>query len=340
MSSNALAPSIGISPDSILQGLSALWVSGILSAGVRLNLFGALADGAKNATALGAAIGAPERSTRMLCDALSALGYLAKSDDGYANTEVTGAFLDPAKPTFVGGMTHIFNSPMMWSEFGRMADVVKHGGTLMDRNALTPDHEFWHVFAENTLAMAIPNAHAIAEALPELGIAPPLRILDIACGTGGYGITLAQRFPGSSITFADWPTVLDRTAVNAGRFGVGDQCEYKPGDLFTTDYGSDYDLVVLANIHHHFNEADCIRINQVAKKALKPGGAAVVVDFIPEEGRVGNPMPLMFALVMLMWTPEGDTRTESEYRRTFEAAGFARFDPRPTPSPQRLLFAR
>ena len=340
MSSNAPATAPGAGPESILQGLSALWVSGILSAGVRLNVFGALTGGPMNAAALGTAIGAPERSTRMLCDALSALGYLAKNGESYANTETTNTFLDPAKPTFVGGMTHIFNSPMMWSEFGRMAEVVKHGGTLLDHNALTPDHEFWHVFAEHTLALAIPNAHAIADALPDLGIAPPLRILDIACGTGGFGITLAQRFPGSRITFADWPTVLDRTAMNAGRFGVGDRCEYKPGDLFTTDYGSDYDLVVLANIHHHFNDADCIRINEVAKKALKPGGAAVVVDFIPEEGRVGNPMPLMFALVMLMWTPEGDTRTESQYRESFEAAGFTRCDARPTPSPQRLLFAR
>ena len=43
------ASSPAVSPDSILQGLSALWVSGILSAGVRLNVFGVLADGPKNA---------------------------------------------------------------------------------------------------------------------------------------------------------------------------------------------------------------------------------------------------------------------------------------------------
>ncbi len=330
-----------LSPDGIFQALSAYWVSGALTAGIRLGLFGALAGKSLNAAALGEAIGAPARAVAMLSDALCATGFLQKDGEGrYANAPAADLFLDPAKPSYVGGIAHIFGSPMLWTEFGRLDEVVRGGGSLMEANALTPDHPFWGVFAQHTFAIAIPNAQALAKALPGLGIPNPKRVLDIACGTGGYGYTLAQAFPEAHITFADWPKVLEQTARNGSAFGVADRCAFAPGDIFGTDYGAGYDLVVMANIHHHFDPETNLRLNRRMRDFLAPGGTVAVVDFIPDDGRRQDPMGLLFSLVMLAWTPKGNTLTEADYRRSLEAAGFSHFNLLPTPTPQKLLFAR
>ena len=46
--------------------------------------------------------------------------------------------------------------------------------------------------------------------------------------------------------------------------------------------------------------------------ALAPGGTVAIAEFIPDEGRCGPPMPLIFAINMLVNTEEGDTFTYSE----------------------------
>jgi hypothetical protein len=58
--------------------------------------------------------------------------------------------------------------------------------------------------------------------------------------------------------------------------------------------------------------------------ALKPGGQAITVEFVPNDDRVSPMMPAMFSLVMLATTDSGDAYTLAEYEKMFRNAGFAK----------------
>src|SRR2546421_93753 len=106
-----------LTPDPIMKALSAFWLSGALKAALDLNLFGALAAGPLDAETLGGRIQTPARSTALLADALVATGFLTKDHGRYGPNPLSETFLDPAKPSFFGGMAHVVTSPQLWNGF-------------------------------------------------------------------------------------------------------------------------------------------------------------------------------------------------------------------------------
>ena len=327
-----------LSPEPIFQALTAFWVSAAMKAAIEMGLFAALAEGPLDAEALAARIQAPARSTVMLADALVGTKFLTKAGGRYGLSPLADTFLDPKKPSYLGSMVHIVSGAEQWASFANLGAAVKKGGCVAEQNHLTPDDPFWHTFAQSSLAMAMGQGQQVAELAAAKGI-PVTRVLDIAAGTGGYGCSMGMRFPEARVAFADWPGVLEFTKQNAERFGLGGRADYRPGDLFASDWGSGYDLVLLPNIYHHFDEADCQKLSARVWQALKPGGAAVVVEFVPDDAREAAVMPLLFALVMLTHTPKGTTYPEADYRRFLGANGFSRFEAVSLQGPQTAIFA-
>ena len=66
--------------------------------------------GTLNAEELRDRLGLHPRSARDFFDALVALGMLARTDGRYSNTAETELFLDPAKPSYMGGMLEMANA--------------------------------------------------------------------------------------------------------------------------------------------------------------------------------------------------------------------------------------
>ena len=64
---------------------------------------------------------------------------------------------------------------------------------------------------------------------------------------------------------------------HAGKAGVAERYATRPGDAFSVDYGSGYDLVLLTNILHHFDPAGCETLLRRVHAALAPGGRAVTL---------------------------------------------------------------
>jgi ubiquinone/menaquinone biosynthesis C-methylase UbiE len=162
--------------------------------------------------------------------------------------------------------------------------------------------------------------------------AAPIHVLDVAAGHGLFGIALAKLNPNARVVATDWAAVLDVARANANAAGVGDRVATLPGNAFDLDFGNDvYDVVLLTNILHHFDVPTCESLLRKLRAALKPGGRAVTLEFVPDEGRVTPPESAMFALTMLATTPAGDAYTFAQYERMFAAAGFARSEFHPLP---------
>ena len=142
------------------------------------------------------------------------------------------------------------------------------------------------------------------------------------------------------MTAVDWPSVLAVAEENARATGVTDRFHTLPGSVFDVPFAGPYDRILVPNLLHHFDIPACERLLAKVRAALAPGGHVVIVEFVPDDDRLGPPDAVRFSLVMLAGTPAGDAYTFAEYRTMLEHAGFHN----PTlhdlpPTPMRVVIA-
>jgi C-methyltransferase len=234
---------------------------------------------------------------------------------------MAATFLVPAKQMYLGDASNIFASSMMWDGMSKLGDAVRAGGSVMERHAETPAHDFWEVFARSSAAISFPAAAALAELMAPLAAKKPLRVLDVAAGSGVYGYTL-MRLPNVEVTFLDWPNVLPETRKWGERLGVdAKRAQYLPGNVFETNLNGPYDLIVASHIYHHFDPKTCQALTRRLAEALAPGGRLAVHDFMTGQA-LENPGATMFSLVMLIWTRSGKAYAADDYTAWMIESGF------------------
>lgn len=328
------------SPELFFQTASAYQRPAALKAAVDLDLFTALGEGQKTAQELAAACEAPERGVRILCDYLVILGFLTKADGRYALTQDSAVFLNRHSPAYMGGTLEFLLAPMLLSGFSDLTATIRQGGTIMSEGGtVAPENPVWVKFARAMAPMIAMPAQQMAKiASPES--TGPLKILDIAAGHGLFGIAFAQQYPQAEIVALDWPNVLEVAKENAAQAGVGDRYSTLAGSAFDVEYGSDYDMVLLTNFLHHFDPPTCESLLRKVHAALKPGGRALTLEFVPNDDRISPPIPAAFSMMMLGSTPSGDAYTFTELEQMFRNAGFAKSELRPLEAtPQTLIIS-
>jgi 2-polyprenyl-3-methyl-5-hydroxy-6-metoxy-1,4-benzoquinol methylase len=118
---------------------------------------------------------------------------------------------------------------------------------------------------------------------------------------------------------------------NATKAGVRERYDMLPGSAFEVDFGGPYDAVLLTNFLHHFDEPTCVGLLKKVRSALRPGGRAATLEFVPNEDRVSPPMAAGFSMTMLASTVGGDAYCLSELTAMYETAGFGGVTAHPIP---------
>ncbi|WP_210770900.1 class I SAM-dependent methyltransferase [Streptomyces albidus (ex Kaewkla and Franco 2022)] len=304
--------------------MSAYKETSVLKAGIRLGVFDELArKEPQDAESLSALLGSDPRGTRILLNALAALHLLDTDGHEYRLTEGAAELLARDSDGYAGDMIHVIASDFEWDALKNLDGAVRHGGTVLDEHAETPEYSYWEDFAAYAPHVAKPTAQVLADALePWARDREGLDVLDVACGHGVYGYTVAQRYEQAAVWSLDWKNVLDVTAKHAESMGVLDRTEFIVGDMFDVSLGGPYDLVLVTNVLHHFSDERAQELLRRAASALKPGGKVGVVGFVTsDEPPMTDPAPHLFSVLMLVWTAEGEVHSERDYERMFAAAG-------------------
>jgi SAM-dependent methyltransferase len=310
-------------PGLIFAMAGALQQTSALFASIELDVFAAIGKGPGDVASIARHCSASERGIRILCDFLVINGLLQKVDGHYKHTPTSALFLDPASPASIASVTRFMSNPEMNAVYSNLAEVVRTGRTTLPGDgSLEPDNPLWVTFAENMAPMMRPIAGPIA-ALVLGAVRGPVSVLDIAAGHGLFGIEIAKQNPEARITGQDWAQVLDVAQRNAHTAGVADRYSRLPGSAFEVEFGGPYDAVLLTNFLHHFDYATCVSLLKKVHAALRPGGVAATLDFVPDESRVSPPMPAGFAMTMLTSTVAGDVYPFSELLAMYTEAGFS-----------------
>jgi SAM-dependent methyltransferase/predicted transcriptional regulator len=316
-------------PERIFQTLTGYQLTAAMRAAIELDLFSAIAEGNDTPASIAARCNCAEKGARVLCDYLTINNFLSKEDGRYSLTPESQIFLVRTSPAYIGGIAGFLARGSLIDAYQTFTDSVRKGGTTMpDEGSMTPDHPMWEEFARSMVAMMRPPAAAIAQIAGAQGT---LKVLDIAAGHGIFGITIAQHNPQAEVFAVDWKNVLAIAEKNAKDANVADRYHTMPGSAFDVDFGTDYDIVLLTNFLHHFDPPTNERLLRKVHAALKDGGRAITLEFVPNDDRVSPPIAAAFSLVMLGSTEAGDAYTFGELDSMFRNAGFARNESHPSP---------
>lgn len=325
-------------PALLFDTLNAYQRTQALKAGIELEVFTAIAEGKTTTKEIAARCNTSDKGARVLCDYLTIIGFLTKENGRYGLTPDSAVFLDKRSPAYMGTVSEFMLSPHIKGNFDHLTEAVRKGGSI-NTEALEPEHPVWVEFARAMAPMMAMPAELLAQ-LVDPTKDKKLRVLDIAAGHGLYGIAFAKQNPQVEVTAVDWPNVLELAKQNAETAGVAGRYQTKPGSAFDVDYGTDYDVVLLTNFLHHFDAPTCETLLRKVHAALKDGGRAATLEFVPNDDRITPPQAAMFSMQMLGGTPSGDAYTFAELDQMFRSAGFARSEMHELPpSIQRVVIS-
>ena len=318
------------SPQLFFETVTAFHKTEALKAAIQLEIFTAIGEGNQTAAAIARRCQTAERGTRILCDALVIMGFLKKDASSYSLTQDSAVFLDRKSPAYLGSAIQVLVAPQALEGFQKLAAAVRKGGTVVDHDSTEPEHPMWVDFARGMAPMMKMPADLIAKLLrAEEG--QKWKVLGLAVGHGLFEITLARHNPNAEVWGVDWPNVLEVARENAAAAGVSGRYHTIPGSAFDVEYGNDYDLVMITNFLHHFDLPTCEKLLAKVRAALKSGGRAVILEFVPNEDRVSPPVPAQFSLTMLAGTPGGDAYTFAELQRMLRSTGYSSVENHPLP---------
>jgi hypothetical protein len=327
-----------VTPDRIMQFGWGYAPTLIIRTALEHRIFDLLDQSPKTVDELVKASGASKRGLTAILNALVGLEFLNRSNGHYSLTPESAAFLVSTKPGFHGAFfQHTLDQILpKWMQLG---EVVRTGRPATAANSQEQGAEFFANFVESLFPMGYPGARALGE---HLGIAKangPIKVLDLAAGSGVWGIALAQQSPQVRLSAVDWPQVLETTKRVAARHGVAERLTPIAGDLLEADFGSGYHVAILGHILHSEGERRSRQLLRKTFDALASGGTIAIAEFVPNDERTGPPNALIFAVNMVVNTEEGDTFTFQEISQWLKEAGFIKPRQLEAPAPSPLILA-
>ena len=330
-----------LTPGLVFEMMQAHQRTAALKAAIDLDIFSALGDGPGDVASIARHSKASERGIRILCDFLAIYGVIVKENGRYRHTPASVMYLDPRSPACMATVAQFLSTPEIRAPYDHLAEIVRTGRTILEgAGTVEPENPVWVLFAEKMAPMMAPLTGPLGTVVLD-GQTGPIRVLDIAAGHGLFGIEIAKQNPQAKVTGLDWAPVLRVALENARKAGVEDRNDMLPGSAFEVDFGDPYDAVLLTNFLHHFDKPTCVGLLKKVRAALKPGGRAATLEFVPNEDRISPPMSAAFSMTMLTTTTGGDAYTLSELTAMYKEAGFGGITAHPIPmSPHTVVMGR
>lgn len=336
MSLSALQPP-SLDPTPIFEIFRGSYATELLTAAVaHFNVFGALAKQPRTREELGRDLGLADRPTVVLTTALRAMGLLEANAEGKLHpTPLAREHLLPGARFDVGDYVGLAaNAPGVLEmaerlKTNRPAGAKTDAGTaFIYREGVASAMESEASARHFTLALAgrAKNVAPYLAAVLELHDAQTL--VDLGGGTGIYSIALLQKHPKLRAIVLDRPEVLKVAQEMAQEHGVADRLECRPGDMFKAEIPQ-ADVVLLSNILHDWDVADCQALVHRAAKALRPGGRLLIHDVLLNDALDG-PLPIALYSAALFTLTEGRAYSAAEYRGWMQEAGLTYRETLPT----------
>jgi SAM-dependent methyltransferase len=327
-----LATVLGVVPYPMLDVLVAPMQARALIAAERAGIFKALGEERASTPALAKRLGLDGSCLDLVLRLVSSMGYVQRRGSAWSLSPLGRKHFGVGAPRPFGDFV-AFGAPQ-WDWISRLDDVLRTGqGVEIHRTLKAPD---WNLYQRAMAEGARDFAAFVAREVP---VPSGARLcLDVAGSHGLVGAALCRAHPGLQSIVLERGEAIPEARTLAEAAGVADVVSFRECDLLKDEFGEAADVVVLANILHHFSPEEIRAILARARRALKPGGSIGIFDLeaprpeAPPEA-AGDAAALFFRI-----TSNSGCFTGDDYVAWLRGAGFSK--PRVVRSlrlPSRLL---
>ncbi len=298
----------------------------VLFTALKLGIFPAVAGGAKSIPSIASATDCSPRGVRTLLNCLAAMGLLKKEDDIYDLNSYSRKYFLPSSEY---DLTPLF---LPWEDLFKLwltlPEAVRTGRPPLILGSDRKQRQLNLHIAEALFQAHRGYAWKLVEVCARESSLwradrEVLKILDVAAGSAVWSIPWALKYPHAEVAAIDFSPVLKVAKKYAQRFGVEQRYRFIASNIREIEFGiEEYDLALLGHICHSEGPTWSQILIEKCFRALKGTGRLLIMDYIADEERKADFMPLLFALNAVIGTVEGDTFTFSEYRRWLTEAGF------------------
>jgi SAM-dependent methyltransferase len=308
---------LGRVPTPMFDTMIAVLLARTIIVATKLGVFEALASGPLTAQEVAAQVRADPRATAKLLNALVAARYAAVADGRYTLAPVAAKWLLRNSPqSLYDNMLFRF---VEWEAIGHCEEYVRTGKPIDVHRSISGDEQ-WGLYQRGMRSLAGPSAAEVAHRTPVRSGARDL--LDIGGSHGYHSVVLCRRHPGLRAVVLDLPEAVKQAAPILAQEGMGDRVTHRIGNALTDDLGAGaWDVVFVAYLVHHFDDATNREFARRVARALRPGGAFVIQELVRPDAhsaadQQGALLDLYFAL-----TSESGTWSYDEMAAWQRAAG-------------------
>lgn len=272
-------------------------------------IFQCLATGAKSPAGVAQACSTQDRPTRLLLEALEAIGLVASEGDNFS--------LSPLMQMLTGTYSNL--SDEYWDH---LPTLLKTGEPIA-RMDNAEESEAQYAKQVQALAwMMKPAASTMAKLLDVGRSRKDLRILDVGAGSAIWSLSLAGHDSGTTVTAIDWPAVLAIASQFAAQHGLAERFNTLPGNFHDVALPAEsYDTAIVANVTHLESEQGLLALFKSLHDALAPGGEIVVIDVMPGQPQ-GDLSRTLYALGLALRTEHGTVHKPEVLQRLLSESGY------------------
>jgi SAM-dependent methyltransferase len=300
-----IALAAGIVPTPLMDTIVALLLAKTVITAAAIGIFDALETGPLAAAEIAARCGSDPKATEKLLRALFACRYLKFKQNRFMLAPLSHRWLlKKSSNSLHSAMLHR-NLDLRFMDF---EDYVRHGNSREFHSALTPEE--WPVYHRGQADHA---AQIINEVIDRVPLPPHAKdLLDLGGGHGSFSIAFCRRYGDVRARVLDLVVSVGVTRAALAPDDIKNRVQFEVGDIRTVVLQpNSADVVLLANVLHHFDETTNRSLVKRMAVALRPGGIAIVIDAVrpsslEQTGQVEGLLDLYFGASsgVGLWTIE------------------------------------
>ena len=304
-----------------LQNLSrGHWQAGALQAAIRLELFTAIAEGAKEITEIAEKIGLNLKNAQTLIDVCSSLGLVEMKDGEYHNAPDVERHLVKGQRGYIGPW--LLQGEEAFKFWADITPILKTNKPPLPQGiygAAWTDEEAAHRLNQSTYNIGLGSGYRLAH---RFDFTPYSLLLDLGGGSGCYSIAICSTHSHMKAIVLDYPTVCKSTERFIADAGLSERITTHPGDLLEADFPTGGNVMLMSSNLPNFSASGLATVYRKAFDAMEKGGAIIILGEALYDDRGG---PLASALWNLDETLRGgwgESHTVSEVCNLLKDAGF------------------
>lgn len=328
-----------VTPQRIFQMGWSFAIPLAIESAIRNRIFDILDFGPRTLEQVCRQTGCSLRGAEALMNLLVSVELLSKDKHGeYALTLESATFLVSTKPGFQGGFFRHLSKDLV-PHFLSLEETVRSGKPASKRNTQAEGAAFFKSLVTDLFPMNFPSARTVAQHLATHRKTETMHVLDLAAGSGVWGIAMAQAFPAAQLTVVDYPEVLEVTRSTVQKFGLDSRYREISGDLLEVEFGTGYSVALLGHILHSEGDERSRELLRKTYDALDENGTMVIAEFLLQEDKTSPTQAAIFNVNMLVNTEQGRAYSFEELREWLLEFGFRNIRLFDAPGPSPLILA-